>query len=351
MGNPPFLQTLGMEHPIIQAPMGGGPSTPELVAAVTNAGGLGSLAGAYLSPEQITQEIRHTRELTSKAFSVNLFAGGYQERDDSDAAPMMAHLRQIHSQLGIPPPALPTVPPDPFREQLEALLAANVPIFSFTFGIPQPGVLRRVKARGIKIFGTATTLEEARLLAAAGVDAIVAQGEEAGAHRGSFAKPMEASVVPTADLVQQIAGAMQLPVVASGGVMDGGDIARMLRLGAVAVQMGTAFIPCPESAAAEIYKRTLLSAVDDRTGITRAFSGRAARGISNVFTESMAGKESSILSFPLQNTLTREMRKAAAKRNNPEYLSLWAGRGVARARSMLAAELIKALVAEMAAAG
>lgn len=345
----PILQSLGIEHRIIQAPMGGGPSTPELVAAVANTGALGSLAGAYLSPEQIVQEVRRTRELTSRAFSVNLFAGGYQQRDNADAVPMMIHLEEIHAELGIPSPHLPVVPPNPFPAQIEAVLTAAAPVFSFTFGIPEPGVLKQVKAKGIKIMGTATTLQEAHLLAAAGVDAIVAQGEEAGAHRGTFAQPMDASMVPTADLVQQIVREVPLPVVASGGVMDGADIARLLRLGAVAVQMGTAFIPCPESAAAAMYKRALLSAVEDRTVITRAFSGRAARGISNLFIDSMAGKESSILSFPLQNTLTREMRKAAAKANNPDYFSLWAGRGVARSRMMPAAELIKALVAEIAA--
>lgn len=346
-----LLERLGIEHPIIQAPMGGGPSTPELVAAVSNAGALGSLAGAYLSPAEITAQIARTRALTNRPINVNLFAGGYTENDASDPSSMLMALADIHSELGIPPPVLPAVPPDPFREQLEAIFAADVAIFSFTFGIPEEECLGKLRGRGIKIIGTATTLEEAQMLVAAGVDAVVAQGEEAGAHRGTFAKAFESSLVPTSELTRQIARELRVPVIASGGIMDGFDIARMLRLGASAVQMGTAFITCKESGAAAVYKETLLSAATDETVITRAFSGRAARGIENDFIRSMAGREGDILAFPRQNSLTRPMRKAAAQQGKTEYLSLWAGRGVARARAMPAAVLIETLLHEMAAAG
>lgn len=343
----PLLKLLGIPLPIIQAPMGGGPSTPELVAAVANAGGLGSIAGAYLTPEQITEEIRRVRALTSKPFNVNLFAGGYSEHDGSVTALMLQILSEIHSTLGISPPVLPRVPPDPFRAQLDALLDARVPVFSFTFGIPDADSLARVRATGAKILGTATTLEEAHLLADAGVDAIVAQGEEAGAHRGTFARAFEDSMVPTAELTQHIAHELTVPVIASGGIMNGADIAAMLRIGASAVQMGTAFIPCKESGAAAVYKRALLDAVADETTITRAFSGRPARGIANKFVATMAARMKDILSFPLQNTLTRNMRKAAAEQSNADYLSLWAGRGVTRCREMPAAKLIETLAAEL----
>jgi nitronate monooxygenase len=346
----PLLKQFGIELPIIQAPMGGGPSTPELVAAVANAGGLGSIAGAYLTPQQITEEIGRVRALTDKPINVNLFAGGYSEHDASSAEPMLAILAGIHSALKLPPPALPVIPPDPFAAQLEALLDTRVPIFSFTFGIPDAESLRRARASGAKIIGTATTVEEAQLLAQADVDAIVAQGEEAGAHRGTFSRAFEASMVPTTELTQQIAREVRIPVIASGAIMDGADIARMLRIGASAVQMGTAFIPCAESGAAAVYKRALLDAASDDTTVTRAFSGRPARGIVNGFIRQVTGREKDILSFPLQNTLTRQMRKAAAQQGNAEYLSMWAGRGVTRCRAMPAADLIATLVREIEAA-
>ncbi len=245
----PLLNQLGIEHPVIQAPMGGGPSTPELVAAVSNAGGLGSLGAAYLAPDQITETIRRIKSLTSKPFNVNLFAGGYEAKTDRNPKPMLAMLAEIHGSLGLPAPVLPEVPPDPFPEQFEAVLAADPPIFSFTFGIPNADAMDRLKARHITVIGTATTVEEARMLSEAGVDAILAQGAEAGAHRGTFAGPFESAMIPTFQLVPSISNAVSLPVIASGGIMDGHDILQALRLGASAAALGTAFLACPESGA------------------------------------------------------------------------------------------------------
>jgi nitronate monooxygenase len=342
-----LLQRLGVENPIIQAPMAGGPSTPELAAAVSNAGGLGSLGGAYSSPEQIVQEIQRTRALTSKPFSVNLFCGGYDARADGDAAPMLALLADIHQELGLPAPTLPKLPPDPFPRQLDAVIEAGAPVFSFTFGIPDHNVIKRLKARDIAIIGTATTVEEARMLEAAGVEAIAGQGAEAGAHRGTFARSFEQSMVPTLELVRGIAAACSVPVIASGGIMDGRDIAKAMAAGASAVQLGTAFLACPESGASTTYKRAVLEAREDTTEITRAFSGRPARGLRNSFMAMLKDRKNTILPFPLQNTLTRAMRTAAAKQGKSDYLSLWAGTGVARIRSMPAAELVQRLVEEI----
>lgn len=341
----PLLNRLGIEHPIIQAPLGGGPSTPELVAAVSNAGGLGSLGAAYLAPDQITEAIRRIKSLTNRPFNVNLFAGGYETKPH-DPKPMLAVLAEIHEGLKLPAPILPQVPPDPFPTQFEAMLVADPPIFSFTFGIPDADVMAKLKVRHIAVMGTATTVEEARLLADAGVDAILAQGAEAGAHRGTFAGPFESSMVPVLQLVSSIGKAVSLPVIASGGIMDGRDISQALRLGASAAALGTAFLTCPESGASEAYKRAILAAGKDTTLITRAFSGRPARGLANAFTAKMTGKENMILPYPLQNILTRDMRTAAATRNDAGLLSLWAGTGVARARVLPAAELVKRLVEE-----
>lgn len=341
-----LLNRLGIVHPVIQAPMGGGPSTPELVAAVSNAGGLGSLGAAYLTPDQITETIRGIKSLTNKPFNVNLFVGGYETKP-YDPKPMLAVLAEIHQTLGLPAPVLPQLPPDPFSAQFEAVLAADPPIFSFTFGIPSLDAMAKLKARHITVIGTATTVEEARMLSEAGVDAILAQGAEAGAHRGTFAGPFESAMIPTFQLVPSISSAVPLPVIASGGIMDGREISQALRLGASAAALGTAFLTCPESGASEAYKKAVLSARKDTTVLTRAFSGRPARGLYNDFIAKMAGKENMILPYPLQNILTRAMRTAAASRGDSGLLSLWAGAGVARARSLLAAVLVKRLVEEM----
>jgi nitronate monooxygenase len=322
--------------------MGGGPSTPELVAAVSNAGGLGSLGAAYLTPDQITDAIRRIRALTSRPFNVNLFAGGWNTIPHLDASPMMELLGEVHGKLQLPPPAAPVPAPDPFPAQFEAVLDARPPIFSFTFGIPDPDAMSRLKSRGIVTLGTSTTVEEARQLERAGVDAVVAQGAEAGAHRGTFLDSFEASMVPTLDLVRATASAVSIPVIATGGLMDGRDIVSALQAGASAAQLGTAFLPCPESGASEAYKCAILTAKEDTTVVTRAFSGRPARGLKNAFIA--RGPAHAILHYPLQNALTRPMRTAAAQRGLADYLSLWAGQGVARACAMPAGDLVARLL-------
>jgi len=330
--------------------MGGGPSTPELVAAVSSAGGLGSLGAPYLTPQQILDDVRRVRALTDRPFAVNLFAGAYQAPSAVDPAPMLALLGEAHAALGLPPPVLPALPPDPFPAQLAAVLEACPPVFSFTFGIPTPQEIARLRAQDIAIIGTATTAEEARLLEAAGIDGILAQGAEAGAHRGTFSGPFERAMAPTLELVRRISSVVGLPVTASGGLMDGADIAAALEAGAEAAAMGTAFLACPESGASGAYKQAVLSARGDATVITRAFSGRPARGLANAFIAKLREHEAAILPYPLQNALTRAMRAAAAQRGESGYLSLWAGTGVARARALPAGELVRRLASELATA-
>jgi nitronate monooxygenase len=351
MANGDFLRSLGVAFPIIQAPMAGGFTTPELVAAVCNAGGLGSLAAPYLTPERILDEVRQIRALTDKPLNINLFAGGYETGPIPNAEPMLSLLGEIHEVLGLPAPVLPTLPPDPFPGQFEAVLEASPAIFSFTFGIPSSDAMNRLQRRGIAAVGTATTVAEARMLEKSGVAAIVAQGAEAGGHRGTFLGTFESSMIPTRDLVQAIRGAISIPVIASGGLMDGGDIAQSFALGATAAQLGTAFLLCPESGTPEAYRRAVLAVCTDTTVITRAFSGRPARGLHNAFVDNLTGAEDSILPYPLQNALTRPMRTAAARTGNAGFLSLWAGQGVARARALPAGEMVKRLILEMKESG
>jgi nitronate monooxygenase len=344
----PLLSRLGIAHPILLAPMAGSGGTPELAAAVSNAGGLGAWGGAYAKPDEIAATIRRLRQLTPRPFNINLFAGGYATDSAIDPQPMLDIMAEAHAALGLPPPVLPPMPKSPFAEQLEGVLEERPPVFSFTFGLPSPEQIAALKQRDIVVIGTATTVAEAGQLAGAGVDAIVAQGAEAGAHRGSFAAPFEDSMVPLAALVRGIRGAADVPVVASGGLMDGRDIAAALALGAVAVQLGTAFLPCPESGAPPAHKRALLEAKSDTTVITRAFSGRPARGIKNTFIGRVDAKPDAILPFRQQNDLTRPMRNAAGARGAADYMSLWAGQGVARSRAMPAVELVGRLLEEMA---
>jgi nitronate monooxygenase len=350
MASNALLQRLGIDHPILLAPMAGSGGTPELAAAVSNAGGLGAWGGAYVTPEEIGATIRRMRQLTAKPFNINLFAGGYGAGRGIDPQPMLAIMGEAHAKLGLPPPSLPPVPSSPFDTQLAAVLEERPPVFSFTFGVPSAAQIAALKQRGIVAVGTATTVEEARHLEQIGVDAIALQGAEAGAHRGTFLAAFEQSMVPLATLVAESCAAVKVPVIASGGLMDGRDIAAAMKLGAAAAQLGTAFLPCPESGAPDAYKQALLNAKSDRTVITRAFSGRPARGIKNAFITMVEGNEGSILPFRQQNDLTRPMRNAAGAKGVADYISLWAGQGVARSRAMPAADLVAALLREMSGA-
>jgi nitronate monooxygenase len=342
-----FTERWGLRLPVIQAPMGGGPTTPALVAAVCNAGGLGSVAAAYLSPEQIDREIADVRGLTDRPFAVNLFSRDPDRPLAGDVPAMTAWLAEQHARLGIPPPTVPDRPQHDFDAQLDAVLAHPVPIFSFTFGLLPPARVERMKARGVYLIGTATTVAEAVAVERAGCDAVVAQGSEAGAHRGTFLVPAAAGLVGTIALVPQMADAVRIPVIASGGIMDGRGIVAAQALGAAAVQMGTAFLTCDEAGTNAAYRRAVLEAGEDETVVTEAFSGRAARGIRNRYLDEFAAAGLRPLSYPWQNALTRDLRRAAAAREDPGLLSLWAGQGVRMARPGSAARLMTDLEAEI----
>jgi nitronate monooxygenase len=336
--------------PVIQAPMAGsGINTVELAAAVCNAGGLGCLAAAYCTVDAVRDAILKLRRLTDQPFAVNLFAPGCNQELAGDVAAQIDFLTPIYRRMGLEPPQLPERPSDPFQDYLEVLLSASIPIVSFTFGILPADAISQLHAQGTYLIGTATSVEEARMLETAGVDAIVAQGAEAGGHRGTFAHA-DPALVGTIALVPEIADAVRVPVIASGGIMDGRGVVAALVLGASAVQMGTAFLTTKESGAPECYKQAVLSAAENATGLTRAFSGRWARGIRNRFMQESEGSGAAPLSFPWQNALTTQMRKAAAQKGDAGLLSLWAGQGSPMSRSISAAELVHQLEAEIKAA-
>ena len=345
-----FLQDLQLRCPILQAPLAGGGDTPELVAAVCNAGGLGFAGAAYLDAAQILEATRAVRAKTSRPFGINLFAPQPPPELPADARLALQRLQPYFSELGIPAAALPAKPHNDFDDQLAACLESGASMFSFTFGLIPANAMDALHSRNFYVAGTATTVEEAIALEKSGVDAVVAQGSEAGGHRGTFACSFEEGMVGTISLVPQIADAISVPVIASGGIMDGRGVAAALALGAGAVQLGTAFLTCHESGLPNVYRESILQAREDQTRITRAFSGRPARGIQNRFMNEIEATPRAILPFPLQNALTRPLRAAAAKAGRAEFLSLWAGQGVRLARRQSAAELIERLAQETEAA-
>lgn len=342
-----ITRRLGLRCPILQAPMAGGGDTPELIAAVCEAGGFGSIGGAYLTPAAITQAAQKIRSRTNRGFGVNLFAPVAVPDLPDDTSRALEKIGPAFANLGLSEPSVPASGGFVFRDQLEAALNTGATVFSFTFGVMPDDVIRAAKARGMIVMGTATSVDEAIQLEQAGVDAVVTQSAEAGGHRGTFSGDFDAGMVGAISLIPQVVDAVNVPVIASGGIMDGRGIAAALTLGASAVQLGTAFLTTEEAGIPPVYKNAISSTKEDETRITRAFSGRPARGIRNAFLrEYEQSAEGDILPFPFQNALTRPMRTEAAKQGNPEYLSLWAGQGVRMSRRVPAADLMKQLIDE-----
>src|SRR5215471_15862060 len=343
-----LTQRLGFDHPIIQAPLAGGDFKPEQLPAVCEAGAPVSIARAYLTPAQIVEAARAVRARTAQPFGINLFAPLPAPLSVPDPGHALARVAPFYAELGLPPPTLPASGGYTFDEQLAVALDRGAAVFSFTFGMLPASAIEAIKGRGMFLIGTATTVEEAVALEQAGVDAVVTQGSEAGGHRGTFATTFDRGMVGTLALVPQVVDAVRVPVIASGGIMDGRGIVAALALGVVAVQMGTAFLTCEEAGIPEAYKAAMLRACEHETRLTRAFSGRPARGIVNRFMTEVEGTDEAeaLLPFPLQNALTRPLRQAAAQQGQAELLSLWAGQGVRLARRQPAATLIARLVHE-----
>ncbi|HRI51082.1 MAG TPA: nitronate monooxygenase [Pseudomonadota bacterium] len=334
--------------PIIQAPMLGA-STPAMAAAVSRAGGLGSLAPG-LSADAMAQAAATVRAATDRPFAMNLFVLGPTTPVAAEVAQAVAVLTPYYATLGLPPPTAPARWAEDFAAQFQALLACRPAVASFTFGCLTAEQVSSLHAVGTAVVGTATTVAEARAWAAVGADAICAQGCEAGGHRGSFLAPVAASLIGTMALLPAICDAVPLPVIAAGGIMDGRGIAAALALGADAVQLGTAFLLCPEAATSAAWRQAIASAGDDPTRLTRAFSGRFARGIENRFMRELRPIEDTLPAYPVQNALTQPLRAAAARAGDPELMSLWAGQGVRNARALGAAELVRTLWDEAKAA-
>jgi len=338
---------LGIEYPIIQGPLGG-LSSQRLTAAVSNFGGLGSFGALNLTPEGIKDVIAEIRSLTSKPFAMNLWVSqedeGARAADESAFNRSLAPLERHLAALGVSTPAYkPYVPAVRFEDQARALLDANVPVFSFIFGIPPREILDECRAKKIVTIGAATTAEEAFALEEAGVDAVAASGFEAGGHRGSFLQDAEDSLTGTFALVPQLVDVVDIPVIAAGGIADPRGVVAALALGAEAVQMGTVFLSCEESGASRLHREVLLSRNATRTGLTKSFTGRLARGIRNRLMEELNQPGVQILPYPLQRALVRNLSVAAEKAGRPDLMPLWAG----QAASVAACTDVKAFLSSL----
>lgn len=344
-----WMARLGMRHPIIQAPMAG-ISTPALAAAVSEAGGLGSLGIGASTTEQARQQIAQMRALTGRAVHINLFCHPPAQADAQRETAWLQQLAPEFARFGATPPAgLHEIYASATgNAALQAMLLQERPaVVSFHFGLPEQGFIEALRAAGIVTLASATSLDEARRIEQAGVDVIVAQGVEAGGHRGTF-DPGQDSLMGTFALVRVLARHTRLPVVAAGGIMDGAGIAAALRLGACAAQMGTAFILCPESAASPAYRAELRSERAHHTGITAAISGRPARGIVNRLHALGHRHGLPLPDYPRTYDAGKALHQAASAQGCSDYAAHWAGQGAPLARAMPAAELVRVLAAELA---
>jgi len=337
---------LGIRLPIVQAPMAG-VSTPALAAAVSNAGGLGSIAVGSADVEATRRLIRETRALTGRPFNLNLFCHRPPRRDPAREARWLETLAPRFRSFGAEPPARLAEVYRTFvgdETMLALLLEERPPVVSFHFGPPPRAAADALRAAGVRLLASATNLDEARALEAAGADAIVAQGYEAGGHRGVSDPDAPDDRLGTLALTRLLAARCQVPVIAAGGIMDGAGIAAALALGAGAAQLGTAFVGCPESSADAAYRAALASPAAAHTVMTRLISGRPARCLQNRFTELAAAvDEGTLPDYPLAYAAGKALATAARAAGETGFSAQWAGQGAPLARFLPAAELVAAL--------
>ncbi len=342
------VRRLGIRVPIVGAPMGGGPSTPALVAAVSEAGGLGSLAGGYLTPDRLRADIAAVRAATSKPFAVNLFAPTPAEPSEEEMEAALAAVEPYRLGLELPPRPTAEGPwAENFDDQVAVVVEERVPVVSFTFGLLPAASMAALHDAGSLLVGTATTVEEAVTLVSAGSDLVCAQGSEAGAHRGTFLASAEESLIGTLALVPQVCDAVDVPVLAAGGIMDGRGVAAVLGLGAGAAVLGTAFLRCPEAGTSAPYRRALAAATETSTAVTTKITGRAARGIENRLMRDL--RDVAVPSYPVMHTLTADLRRRAAERDEPDLMSLWCGQGIRLGTELPAGDLVRRLADDAAA--
>jgi len=341
-------ELLGIELPIVQAPMAGVQASA-LAIAVANAGGLGSLPCAMLTLDAVREEVAKIRAGTDRPFNVNFFCHPPPAPDPQREARWRELLAPYFREFGIDPQAIPAGPARmPFDADAAALVESlRPPVVSFHFGLPAPDLLARVKSTGAKILASATTVAEARWLEAHGADAIVAQGLEAGGHRGIFLSADLTTQVGTFALVPQIARAVSVPVLAAGGIADADGVAAALALGASGVQIGTAYLLCPEATTSAVHRAALKSEAACHTALTNLFTGRPARGIVNRLMRELGPINDAAPAFPLAAAALAPLRAAAERRGTGDFSPLWCGQNATGCRAVGAAQLTRELAAEL----
>jgi len=346
-GDRRILDLLGIELPIIQAPMAGA-NLSAMVIAVSEAGGLGSLPCALLSLDKAREELARIRQHTKKPFNVNFFCHRAPEVDAGQEAVWKERLKTYYLELGLDPDA--PAPPStraPFDESYLALVEEFRPaVVSFHFGLPPQDLLKRVKDTGAKVLSSATTVSEARWLEDRGCDAIIAQGFEAGGHRGIFLSDDISTQVGTMALVPQVVDAVKVPVIAAGGIADSRGIVAALALGAAAVQIGTAYLFTPEATISPLHRQALKSAKDDQTALTNVFTGRPARGIVNRIMHEVGPISPVAPQFPLAGGALAPLRQKTEPLGSSDFMSLWSGQAARLSRELPAGELTRTLAQE-----
>jgi len=346
-----IAELLEIDYPILQGPFGGGLSSSRLTSTVSNLGGLGGYGIHHLSAEKIIEIDEAIKSLTTKPYALNLWVSTRDENDGSYSKEEFEKwcklFKPYFDELSIPLPQQPqSTIGNNFEDQIEAVLKTKPPVLSFVFGIPSPEILKECRARGIKLIGTATTVDEALALEAAGMDAVVVTGFEAGGHRVSFIRPPEESLTGSFVLIPMAADKLKLPIIAAGGIADGRGIAAALTLGADAVQIGTAFLACEESNATEEHRAKLFSEEAKHTVLTKLFSGRLARGISSRLAKDLKMFENSIAPYPLQGNFLRTLRTAAMEQGKFDMITFWAGQIAPILKHRNASDLMASLLAE-----
>ena len=348
--NTKATKMLGIDYPIMQGPFGGGLSSAELVSTVSNEGGLGGYGAYTLSPQEIIEINNKIKAATNRAYNINLWVSDTDAPDGSVTDEQYEQAAKIFKpyfdELGIALPGKPAPFASRFENQVQALLDIRPKVFSFVFGIPSAGILEECRTLNIKTVGAATTLDEALAIEAAGVDMIIASGFEAGGHRPSFLAPAEQSTAGTFVLLQLIKEKVKTPVIAAGGIANGKGIAAALMLGADGVQVGTAFLACEESGALPIHRQMLFSDSAKYTTLSRAFTGRLGRGITNRLLKDVAGKEKQLLPFPLQTTFMSTLRKAALDQEKWDMMMFWSGQIAPVLKHRKATALMQSLIEE-----
>ncbi len=351
--NTEAMRRLGLRLPVVQGPFGGGLSTVQLAAAVANRGGLGSYGAHYLEPDDLMRVTREIRSATDGAFAMNLWISAHDEGGQQLSEQQFERAWRVFApyfaELGVERPSPPPHYHPDYEQQIEALLEAAPPVFSFVFGVPSPEVLAACRKRDIVTVGAATSIAEAVALEAAGIDLIVATGFEAGGHRPSFLARAEDSLMGTFVLTQLLSRRVKIPVIAAGGIVDARGVQAALTLGAQAAQMGTAFLACEESAASPAHRNALFSPAAEHTTLTRTFTGRLARGLRNRWTQELAGRVDDLPPYPITGWFLSKLRPAALASGHTELMSQWSGQIAPNLQHRDVAALMQALTEDLSA--